>query len=111
MSRRRRLLWLWACVVLGLAVRAFGRGTVGEISALPIRVAQKTINLNLASVADLRVLPGIGSVRAEAIVLERVRNGPFRGIEDLVRVDGIGPETVAELQPFVCFGDSGHGWR
>jgi len=110
-SRRRLVLGLWALVVFGLAVRAFARGVIGESTACPIEIEPKTIDVNRASIGELRVLPGIGAVRAEAIVLERVRNGPFRRIEDLDRVDGLGPETVEELRPFVRVGGCDQGPR
>ncbi|MEM7202355.1 MAG: ComEA family DNA-binding protein [Planctomycetota bacterium] len=59
------------------------------------------MNLNTASVAQLMALPGVGRVRAEAIVLHRVRHGAFARVEELQRVDGIGPATVASLRPFL----------
>ena len=111
MSRRRLVLGLWALVVFGLAVRAFARGVIGESVASPIEVEPSTVDVNRASIGELRVLPGIGAARAEAIVLERVRNGPFRRIEDLDRVDGLGPETVEELRPFVRVGGCEQGPR
>jgi DNA uptake protein ComE-like DNA-binding protein len=39
-------------------------------------------------------------VRAEAIILDRVRHGPFRTLEDLDRVDGVGATTIEALRPF-----------
>ena len=58
--------------------------------------------LDLAS-ADARALdtlPGIGPARAEAILTERARR-PFAQLEDLVRVRGIGPHSVARLREWV----------
>ena len=46
-------------------------------------------------------LPGIGQERARAIVLSRVRLGPFRSVNDLARVDGIGAATVDRLRLFL----------
>ncbi len=46
-------------------------------------------------------LDGIGRVRAEQIVLHRVRHGPFRELEGLLDVDGIGPHTLARVRPFL----------
>ncbi len=46
-------------------------------------------------------LDGIGRVRAEQIVLHRVRYGAFRRLEDLLDVDGIGTQTLARLRPFL----------
>ena len=55
------------------------------------------LDVNRASVAELEALPGIGKVRAAAIVAER-KTRPFSGIDDLARVDGIGKKLIAELQ-------------
>jgi competence protein ComEA len=53
-----------------------------------------TIDLNTAGVAELGLLPGIGPTLAERIVADRRRQGPFATIDDLHRVDGVGPVTV-----------------
>ena len=43
-------------------------------------------------------LPGVGPVTAEAIVAWREENGPFRSVEDLLDVKGIGEATLADLR-------------
>ena len=48
------------------------------------------INVNTATAEQLEALPGIGPTLAAAIVQERERNGPFRSVDDLTRVPGIG---------------------
>ncbi len=58
----------------------------------------RSLSLNGASAEELAQLPGIGPVRAEAIVADRRRRGPFRRIEDLERVPGIGSATVERLR-------------
>lgn len=55
------------------------------------------IDLNRARVPELVALPGIGRQRARAIVLHRVRHGPFVRLSDLLEIDGIGPATLEEL--------------
>jgi competence protein ComEA len=55
--------------------------------------------LNLASVEELRKLPGIGAKRAEAIVALRERLGKFKRLSDLLRVKGIGPKRLKQLLP------------
>ena len=55
------------------------------------------LDLNRASVAELRGLPGIGPVGAGRIVEEREQNGPYRSVGDLVRVAGFGPSRVRGL--------------
>jgi competence protein ComEA len=56
------------------------------------------VSLNTASEAELAQLPGIGAIRAAAIVADRKRQGPFRQLDDLTRVSGIGEGTVARLR-------------
>lgn len=58
------------------------------------------INLNTATAEELEMLPGIGEVRARAIVADREANGPFRIVEDLTRVKGIGEGTLAGLMDY-----------
>lgn len=59
------------------------------------------IDLNRASAGELRVLPGIGPRLSERIVLDREANGPFRTLDDLRRVPGIGPITVENISSWV----------
>ena len=56
------------------------------------------VDLDTAPIAELAALPGIGPGRAAAIVLDRVRHGPFPRVDDLARVPGIGPATVEALR-------------
>ena len=56
------------------------------------------IDLNSASVGELETLPGIGRVKAGAIVEDRTRHGRYRSLEDLLRVPGIGPATLERLR-------------
>ena len=56
-----------------------------------------TVDLNVATEADLVGLPGIGPARAQAIVAFRERNGPFRQLDDLRRVPGIPASLVRQL--------------
>ncbi len=59
------------------------------------------ININTATAADFEKLPGIGPVRATAIVDYREKNGPFRRLEDMAAVTGIGPKTLEGLKELV----------
>ena len=85
----------------GLAVRAFAGGLLGPNPRRVPTLEAVTIDVNRAALPELQALPGVGRVRAEAIILHRVRHGPFRRIEDLDAVDGLGPLTVESLRPFV----------
>ncbi len=59
------------------------------------------VNINTASQEELETLPGIGSVRAEAIINWRTQNGFFLKIEDLLQVEGIGETTFEGLKDFI----------
>lgn len=122
---------VWACVaataLLGarapaepppLAVAAFSDGCAlapsgaappcpcGEWPARLRRVLGVPLSLDRASVADLELLPGIGPVRARAVVEERARRSGFGAVEELSSVPGIGPATVARLRPELFAGDA-----
>lgn len=57
------------------------------------------VDLNRASAVELRRLPRVGDALARRIADDRERNGPFRSVDDLARVPGIGPATVTRLSP------------
>lgn len=59
------------------------------------------VSLNRATAEELASLPGIGPVLAERIVQDRMRNGPFRNLRQLDRVEGIGPSKVEALLPYI----------
>ena len=60
--------------------------------------AAAVININSGSMEDLTSLPGIGPVKAEAIIKYRQEKGPFKKVEELKNVYGIGEKTVARLK-------------
>jgi len=64
------------------------------------RLPTGTLDLNTSSSEQLRTLPGIGLVKAKRIIARR----PYRRIDDLLRVQGIGPATLDNLRPFVTVG-------
>jgi len=59
------------------------------------------IDVNTAGVDELETLPGIGPTLAAAIVDDRQRNGPFRSVDDLNRVPGIGEGRLGQLRDLV----------
>ena len=73
----------------------------GEVARLPARLSgggEALVDLNQASLAELQTLPGIGVVRAAAIMKYRELNGDFKAVEELVKVPGIGPATLSALR-------------
>lgn len=65
------------------------------------------VNINTASVSELDSLPGIGPVKAQAIVAYRDTNGPFGNVSDLTNVKGIGDATLSNIEALcIIDGDS-----
>jgi len=63
------------------------------------------IDINRAEAWLLEALPGIGESRAQAIVDYRNKNGPFKRIEDLLRVKGIGEGTFNKIKDYITVSD------
>lgn len=59
------------------------------------------LNVNTATAEELERLPRIGPVLARRIIEYRETHGPFRRIEELEAVPGIGPKTLEELAPLI----------
>jgi competence ComEA-like helix-hairpin-helix protein len=55
------------------------------------------VNVNSANLDELETLPGIGPVRAQAIVGQR----PYKSIDDLRKVSGISARQLEQMRPFV----------
>ncbi len=60
------------------------------------------VNVNTASIQQLKSLPGIGEKTAQAIIIERQKR-PFTSLEDLERVSGIGAKKLVKLRGKVSF--------
>lgn len=59
------------------------------------------LNINTADVDQLKTLPGLGEVRAQAIVSHREDNGAFPSVDALLDVSGIGVATLESLRDFI----------
>ena len=68
-----------------------------------IGVAFAAVNVNTASKEELEALKDIGPVKAQAIVDYRREHGPFRSLEDLDKVKGIGKATLSAIRNDVTF--------
>jgi competence protein ComEA len=64
--------------------------------------AQPTVNVNQASATELARLPRVGPKLADKILTHRKEHGPFKRIEDLMEVKGVGEKMFALLKPYVA---------
>jgi len=65
----------------------------------------EAIDINKATANDLQKLPGIGPSLAKQIVAYREKHGPFRRVEDLMAIRGIGFKKWKQIEPYVRVGD------
>lgn len=59
------------------------------------------VNINTASAEQLTGLTGVGPNHAASIVEYRRKNGPFKNVDDLMQVSGIGPRTIEKNQAVI----------
>jgi competence protein ComEA len=74
-----------------------GAGVAGG-SGVPGSGTEVLINLNTATLDQLESLPGIGPSLGQRILDYRQEHGPFRSVEDLLNVSGIGEKRLADLR-------------
>ena len=96
----------WATLGIALVVLlALGSAVPGHATsaskAKPQASPDKPVDINKATVESLMSVPGIGKVTADRIVQWRETNGPFRRIEDLIKVKGIGDKAFDKLRPYI----------
>ena len=89
-----------------------------ELAALLLLISQQTlgaaskkpplhpINLNTATAAELQQVPGIGPSTAAKILAMRKSYGPFKSVEDLRAVKGIGPKRMEKMRKYLTVGKS-----
>jgi competence protein ComEA len=64
----------------------------------PPAASTDVINLNTASVVDIAALPGVGPKTADLIVQYREKNGPFKKIEEIMNVRGVGEKSFLRIK-------------
>lgn len=119
-SSREKLILVPAALFLAFLAGWLCRGWLGRpitvetqrmltpgaaVTALPAPTETGRVNINRATAEELTAIPGIGEHLAQAIVAEREQGGPYLYPEDLIRVKGIGPESVQELLDYITVGE------
>lgn len=94
-------------VALASLIAAHPTPAAAQATAAPARANSRssakppvagTININTASATELEALPGIGAKTAARIVEYRQKNGPFKKIEELMNVRGVGEKNFLKLK-------------
>ena len=88
-----------AAAIAGTAILRAGRVPVGSRPATA--VPDMRIEVNTATEVQFNALPGIGPALAARIATDRATRGPFKSIDDLARVHGIGPKLIQRIGPHV----------
>ena len=104
MSRSFLALVAAALVALGQPHHVSAQSPAAQPKPASTRSAAKPssgaiVNLNTATEAELEALPGIGAKTAARIVEYRQKNGPFKKIEELMNVRGVGEKNFLKLKP------------
>jgi competence protein ComEA len=107
-SRDRWFLAVLTLVILALLAIQFARLAGWGLKPLEVvrpdeRKYEFKIDVNKAGWVEWMQLEGIGETTAKKIVADREANGPFKSIDDVQRVKGIGPATLEKMRPWlVC---------
>jgi len=97
-----------------LPSRALGRFYASALFALCLSLAAnaettkkpplKPININTANSEELQLVPGIGPATAEKILQMRKSYGPFKSVDDLRAIKGIGPKRLEKMRKYLTVG-------
>jgi len=96
-----------AVLALLLVLCGAGSGSLAYAAQADSRAASaagsatRQIDLNKASAEELATIPGIGEALARRIVEFREKEGPFRRVEDLMKVKGIGEKSFQKMRSHI----------
>ena len=102
MNQTLRRITTLLLLTLALSAAAPTRSAAAPASGTTATEAR--ININTATVEELTMLPGIGPSYAQRIVEHREKNGPFKKVEDLLNVRGIGEKTFEKIRDRLTVG-------
>lgn len=102
---------LFLCYLMFLGGMYYGRWNSDAIhlkhqeeAGTGLVVGNGKIDVNRVTVKQLCYIPGVGETTAQKIVSYREENGPYKSMDDLLNIDGIGPKKLAELSIYLGVG-------
>lgn len=106
----RRIVTRIASVILALSIASHAAALTSTTSthkaAEQITPPHTVVNVNTATVEQIAFLPGVGATTASRIVeyrggVETGKPAPYKSVDDLLNVKGIGPKKLAAMRAFV----------
>ena len=85
------------------------KSVLALVASLGFSFAFAAVDINTATAQELEALKGIGPKTAAKIVQYREENGPFKSVDDLVKVNGIGPKSLAKFRDEASVGAAAEG--
>jgi comEA protein len=92
-----RLLFLFACLSFLFCESSF---------AAKKKPPAQPVNLNTATSEQLQQVPGIGPATADKILKMRKSYGPFKSVDDLLAIRGLGPKRLEKMRKYLTTGKS-----
>ncbi|HET9467795.1 MAG TPA: helix-hairpin-helix domain-containing protein [Vicinamibacterales bacterium] len=83
-----------------------GGGRAAKPPVTATTMSTDVVNLNSASAAQIASLPGIGPKTAQLVVQYRTKNGPFKKIEEIMNVRGIGEKSFLRIKDRLTVADA-----
>jgi comEA protein len=65
------------------------------------KIPTEPVNINTAGLMEIEALPFLGMERSKDIIEYRDKNGPFKSLDELTNISGIGPKTLDKLKPLI----------
>ena len=97
-------------VAAAALVAATGATLAAQTKTPPAATAKPAstavVNINTASATEIATLPGVGAKMAARIIEYRQKNGPFKKVEELMNVRGIGEKNFLKLKPQLAVGQA-----
>ena len=103
-DRGTLLVLALSCLVMIVSYwlyRGGHRSKLIELDRVPPMQAKFQVDVNRADWPEIIQLEGLGETLARRILAYRNKNGPFRDLDDLVRVRGIGSRTLERIRPYL----------